>query len=241
MRVNCLIIDDEPLAVEVIRSHVEKLDALHIAGTCHRATEAFDLLRSRKIDLLFLDIQMPGLTGLEFLRSLRHPPKVILTTAYKEYALEGYELDIVDYLMKPISFERFVKAVNKFFEQQPRDIELHKTSAICESNDFMYIRTGKMVHKVLLRNILYIESLKDYVNIHTAERTITARQTLTSIENMLHEELFMRIHRSFIVSVNHINGFTATTIAIADKNLPIGRNYKQQVFHQLNYHAGMEE
>lgn len=241
MRVNCLIIDDEPLAVEVIQSHVDKLEALNVVGTCHRAAEAFDILRTKKVDLLFLDIHMPGLTGLEFLRSLRNPPKVILTTAFKEYALEGYELDIIDYLMKPISFERFVKAVNKFFESQPRDIELHNVTSANDSNDFMYIRTGKMVNKVLLKDIVYVESLKDYVNIHTNDRTITARQTLSSIENLLNEELFMRIHRSFVVSVNHITGFTATTIAIANKNLPIGRNYKQQVFHQLNYHAGIEE
>ncbi|MBK3518637.1 LytR/AlgR family response regulator transcription factor [Carboxylicivirga marina] len=240
MRINCLIIDDEPLAVEVIQNHINKLDSLNVVDTCHRAAEAFDILRTKKIDLLFLDIQMPGLTGLEFLRSLRHPPKVILTTAFKEYALEGYELDIVDYLMKPISFERFVKAVNKFFEQQPRDIELHQAKPACDDNNFLYIRTGKMVHKVLLKDIEYVESLKDYVNIHTSDRTITARQTLSSIENMLNEERFMRIHRSFIVSINHISGFTATTIAIADKNLPIGRNYKQQVFHQLNYHPGDE-
>ncbi|TRX65826.1 LytTR family DNA-binding domain-containing protein [Carboxylicivirga sp. M1479] len=240
MRVNCLIIDDEPLAVEVIKSHVDKLDSLNVVATCHRAADAFELLRSKKIDLLFLDIQMPGLTGLEFLRSLRNPPKVILTTAYKEYALEGYELDIVDYLMKPISFERFIKAVNKFFEQQPRDIELHHSKSNGDDNDFMYIRTGKMVHKVLLKDIVFVESLKDYVNIHTADRTIHARQTLSSIENMLNENHFMRIHRSFIVSIHHISGFTATTIAIADKNLPIGRNYKQQVFHQLNYTPGDE-
>lgn len=240
MRINCLIIDDEPLAVDVIKSHIEKLDSLHVVATCHRAAEAFDILRTKKIDLLFLDIHMPGLSGLEFLRSLRNPPRVIMTTAFKEYALEGYELDIVDYLMKPISFDRFVKAVNKFFDQQPRDIELHHAKPGCDSNDFMYIRTGKMVHKVLLKNIMYVESLKDYVNIHTPERTITARQTLSSIENMLNEEQFMRIHRSFIISINHINGFTATTISIADKNLPIGRNYKQQVFHQLNYCPGEE-
>jgi len=235
MSVNCLIIDDEPLAVEVIKSHIEKLGSINIVATCHRAAEAFDLLRAKKIDLLFLDIQMPGLSGLEFLRSLRNPPKVILTTAFKEYALEGYELDIVDYLMKPISFERFVRAVNKFFEQQARDIEIHQSNPGCETNDFMYIRTGKMVHKVLIKDIVYVESLKDYVNIHTADRTITARQTLSSIENMMNENLFLRIHRSFIVSINHIIGFTSTSIAISDKNLPIGRNYKQQVFHQLNY------
>jgi len=238
MSINCIIIDDEPLAVEVIQNHIDKLGSLNIVATCHRAAEAFDILRTKKIDLLFLDIQMPGLTGLEFLRSLRNPPKVILTTAFKEYALEGYELDIVDYLMKPISFERFVKAVNKFFEQQPRDIELHHTNSSSDSYDFLYIRTGKMIHKVVLKDIVYVESLKDYINIHTADRTITARQTLSSIENMLNNEHFIRIHRSFIISINHISGFTSTSIAIADKNLPIGRNYKQQVFHQLNYHPG---
>ncbi len=238
MSVNCLIIDDEPLAVEVIKNHVKKLESINIIATYHRAAEAFDILRAKKIDLLFLDIQMPGLNGLEFLRSLRHPPRVILTTAFKEYALEGYDLDIVDYLMKPVSFERFVRAVNKFFEQQIRDIEIHQVTPGLETNDFMYIRTGKMVHKVLIKDIVYVESLKDYVNVHTADRTITARQTLSSIENMLNEALFIRIHRSFIISVNHITGFTSTTISLADKNLPIGRNYKQQVFHQLNYHPG---
>ncbi|MCU4177430.1 LytR/AlgR family response regulator transcription factor [Carboxylicivirga sp. N1Y90] len=234
MSINCVIIDDEPLAAEVIETHVNKLASLNIVAICHRATDAFEILRKQKVDLLFLDIQMPGLTGIEFLRSLKHPPKVILTTAYKDYALEGYELDIVDYLMKPISFERFVRAVNKFFEMQPQTIEVHHPEK--EGSDaYVYVKAGKMINKVLLKDILYIESFKDYVNIHTSNRVITARQTLVSIEQSLPESLFVRIHRSYIVSINQITGFTSTTISINEKAIPIGRNYKQQVFHCLNY------
>ncbi len=178
---------------------------------------------------------MPGLTGIEFLRTLRQAPRVILTTAYKEYALEGYELDIVDYLMKPISFDRFVKAVNKYFEMMPRDFEVQPGTSASACEDYVYIRAGKKIHKILLKDILYIESFKDYVNIHATDRSITARQTLTSIENTLPEDRFMRLHRSYVVSIDHITGFTSTTVDINGKELPIGRNYKQQVFKQLNY------
>jgi len=235
MAVRCLIIDDEPLAVEVIQNHIEKMGGLEVVATCHRAAEAFEIIRNKRIDLLFLDIQMPGLTGIEFLRTLRHAPRVILTTAYKEYALEGYELDIVDYLMKPISFDRFVKAVNKYFEMIPRDFEVQQGTAESACDGYVYIRAGKKIHKILLKDILYIESFKDYVNIHATDRSITARQTLTSIENTLPEDRFMRLHRSYIVSIDHITGFTSTTVDINGKELPIGRNYKQQVFKHLNY------
>jgi len=235
MAVRCLIIDDEPLAVEVIQNHLEKMGGLEVVGTCHRAAEAFEMIRNKRIDLLFLDIQMPGLTGIEFLRTLRHAPRVILTTAYKEYALEGYELDIVDYLMKPISFDRFVKAVNKYFEMMPRDFEVQPGTSASACDGYVYIRAGKKIHKILLKDILYIESFKDYVNIHATDRSITARQTLTSIENTLPEDRFMRLHRSYVVSIDHITGFTSTTVDINGKELPIGRNYKQQVFKQLNY------
>jgi len=235
MAVRCLIIDDEPLAVEVIQNHIEKMGGAEVVATCHRAAEAFELIRTKRIDLLFLDIQMPGLTGIEFLRTLRHAPRVILTTAYKEYALEGYELDIVDYLMKPISFDRFVKAVNKYFEMIPRDFEVQQGGSESSCDGFVYIRAGKKIHKILLKDILYIESFKDYVNIHATDRSITARQTLTSIENTLPEDRFMRLHRSYIVSIDHVTGFTSTTVDINGKELPIGRNYKQQVFKHLNY------
>lgn len=236
MKAKCLIVDDEPLAANVIINHINKVDSLEVVGTCSRASEAFNMIKSTKVDLLFLDIEMPGISGLEFLKSLNNPPKVIITTAYREYALEGYELDVLDYLLKPISFDRFLKAVNKYLDSdQQGEVVLHNTQGYAAPEGFLYIKANKRVHKVLLKNIIYLESQKDYVKIYTGNKEIVTKQALTTFEEKLEEQHFIRIHRSFIVSLEHITGFTASTIEINEKELPIGRNYRQQVFNALNY------
>jgi DNA-binding LytR/AlgR family response regulator len=237
MNAKCLIIDDEPLAIEVIQNYIEKVGNIDVVCTCSCATDAFSILQKKQIDLLFLDIQMPGLTGIEFLRTLRNPPKVILVTAYREFALEGYELDIIDYLLKPVSFERFLKAVNKYFEMSNNNdlVVVNHTSSESEES-YIYIKSNKKVFKILLKHIQYVESLKDYIKVYIENRKpIVAKQTLQSIEAMLPAKKFLRIHRSYIVSIDLITGFTATAIELNDIELPIGRNYKQQVFSQLNY------
>jgi two-component system LytT family response regulator len=235
MKIKCMIVDDEPLAIEVLKSHIEKIEMLEVTVCCQNAFEAFEWLNRKKIDLLFLDIQMPGMKGTDFLRNIKNPPRVILTTAYRDYALEGYELDVLDYLVKPVSFERFFKAVNKLLHPP------HETGTIAfkhpetPSEGFIYVKVNKKIHKILLSDILYTDSLKDYITIHTPTGNITAKHTLTAFEEMLPENEFLRIHRSFIVSIKKITGFTASTVEIAGNELPIGRNYRQHVFKVLNY------
>ncbi len=240
MKVKCIIVDDEPLAIEVLKNHIAKMEVLEVVGHCQHALEAYDLITRRKPDLLFLDIQMPGMKGTDFLRNLKNPPPVILTTAYREYAIEGYELDVVDYLVKPISFERFFKAVSKFLalNSEAGTITLRQSTGTTEG--FIYVKVNKKVHKIMLKDICYAESVKDYITIHTVNRKITARHTLSAFIEMLPEKDFLRIHRSFVVSVSHITGFTASAIDVDGVELPIGRNFSQQVFNVLQYNPPEE-
>lgn len=238
MKVKCIIIDDEPLAIDVLRSHIEKIPALEIVGTCQNALEAFELICEKKAGLLFLDIQMPGMKGTDFIRNLTDPPKVIITTAYREYALEGYDLNVADYLVKPVSFERFLRAVNKVISVASD----HGNNSIQQANplsdpDYIYIRINKKVQKVLLKDILYADSIRDYITIHTLSKKITVKHTLSSFEELLPQNDFIRIHRSFIVSLKQVSAFTANSVEIAGTELPIGRNYKNQVFEALKFRS----
>lgn len=235
MKVKCLIVDDEPLAIEVIKNHISNVDLLEIVDTCNRASDAFSILKTKEIDLLFLDIKMPGITGIDFLKTLQHPPKVILTTAYREYALEGYELNIVDYLLKPIPFDRFLKAVNRYINLYAKQTKTLKSVDKENVEECIFVKENKKVHKILLSEIIYIESLKDYVKIHTSQKNIVAKYALSKIEEGLNENDFIRIHRSFIVGLKHISGFSANSIEIKGLELPIGRMYNKQVFDKLDY------
>jgi DNA-binding LytR/AlgR family response regulator len=232
MKYQCVIVDDEPLAIEVIKTHLEKLGLFEIAGEFSSAVEAFPVLSSRKIDLMFLDIQMPGIKGTDFLKSLNNPPRVILTTAYREYAFEGYELNVVDYLLKPVSYERFIKAVDKFLGLAERGTS---ANTVPEDDRFIYININKKVHKILIPEILFVESVKDYLYIHTVSGKIVAKHTISSFEPLLPQNEFIRIHRSFIVSIKRIKSFNAHTIDIGTQELPIGPNYQAQVFEKLKY------
>jgi DNA-binding LytR/AlgR family response regulator len=232
--IRCLLIDDEPLALDVLSAYVQKLDYLELAGVCSNAIDALSFLRKTKVDLLLLDIQMPGLTGIDFLRSLTHKPKVILTSAYAQYALEGYELNVVDYLLKPVSFERFVVAINKLFEagtfDAPRSTEEHYPGF---KNGFIYIKAEKKMRKVYFHDILYLESLKDFVKVQTTTKPIITYQTITYFEEKLPEDQFIRVHRSYIVSVHHVQSFTGASIEINNFEIPIGRLYKTNVMKAL--------
>jgi len=236
MKTRCVIVDDEPLAVQLIESHISKLDNLEIVAKCSNAMEAFNVIREKRVELLFLDIQMPQLTGIDFLRTMKNPPKVIITTAYRQYALEGYELDVVDFLLKPISFERFLKAVNKFYQFKTEDLTLVNKSMNDQNTDNSYIdvRENKKVLRIYLRDIKFIEGLNEYIGIHTIDKRIVTKCSLTKIENSLPSELFIRIHKSFIVSIGRIQAFSATTLEIDNKELPIGRSYKGIVLKTLN-------
>ncbi len=235
MKYRCLIVDDEPLAVEVIRTYVESTGAFDIVAECNSAGEAFRFLSASKIDLMFLDIQMPGLKGIDFLKSLVHPPFVIMTTAYREYALDGFELGVIDYLLKPISMERFLKAIDKFTHRMRLETELPEKAEDTTNEGFIYLSINKKIHKILIGDILYAESAKDYLTLHTLNGKIVAKHTISSLEAMLPSREFIRIHRSFIVSVSKIKGFTAHHIDMGTLELPIGPNYQEQVFGKLKY------
>jgi two-component system, LytTR family, response regulator len=229
--IRCLIVDDEPPAREIISRYIQQLPTLELVGECANAIQAFAVLQKQAVDLMFLDIRMPQLNGTDFLKTLKNPPKVILTTAYTEYALEGYELDVVDYLMKPIPFDRFLKAVNKAYQ-----LGSTKTEQVAEekkTESFVYFRADRKMVKVMLNDILYIESMKDYVKIFTNDATIITKQSISSVEAMLPEKEFVRVHRSYIVSLNRIKTFTSELIEIDKAEIPIGKLYRNGVMKML--------
>jgi DNA-binding LytR/AlgR family response regulator len=233
-KIACMAVDDEPPALNVLRKHIEAVPTLALVATCHSAVEALDKLQHHQIDLLFLDIQMPQLLGTDFIRTLKSPPRVIFTTAYRKFAIEGFDLNAVDYLLKPISFERFLKAVSKAM-----DITLHApfngdaTVPIENRKNYdkghLYFRVDRKMVKVILDEILYIESLKDYVKIVMPSKTVITRQSISALEEMLPRDSFIRIHRSFIVATNKIESYSHEVIVIAKKELPISRMYKHEV------------
>lgn len=231
----CIIVDDEPLAIEVIESHISKLDDVEIVAKCSNALKAFEILQKHTVDLIFLDIQMPKLTGIDFLKTLQNAPKVIFTTAYRDYALESYDLNAVDYLLKPISFDRFLKAIGKVYGQNQLVTSVTTpTVANSQSEDYIYVKADKKMVKVQLNEVLYIESLKDYVRIKTVNKTVITHQKISYLEEKLPEKEFARIHRSYIISIKKVDSFSTMAVEIGDQELPIGRNYKQNVMQLLN-------
>ena len=227
MKLKCLLVDDEPPALKILCTYLENMDNLELVGTCANALEAMQTLKEQHVDVIFLDIKMPRLLGTEFIRTLRNPPKVIFTTAHKDYALDGFDLDAVDYLLKPFSFERFVRAVNKLTAgvDQPGE----RTSV--ESGEaFLYFRIDRKMVKVELSAICYIESLKDYSRIVRKEdKPLVVKKPIGSIEQMLPAERFIRIHRSFIVAIDKITAFTQNDIEIGEQEIPIGKLYRHQL------------
>lgn len=231
--IRCLVIDDEPPAREIIRRYIEQVPTLELAGECANALQALTLLQQQAVDLLFLDIRMPQLNGNDFLKTLKNPPKVIFTTAYSEYALEGYELDVVDYLMKPIPFDRFLKAVNKAYPSGVTKTPVPVNSEEKKSEAFVYFRADRKMVKVMLADILYIESMKDYIKVVTGDGTIITKQSISSVEEMLPETAFVRVHRSYIVSLGKIKTFTSELIEIGDTEIPVGKLYRNGVMKVL--------
>lgn len=221
--INCLLVDDEPPALKILQKYIAEVDSLRLAGSCNNVFKALEYLQSDRIDLLFLDIRMPKMSGLDFITTLPNPPRVIFTTAYKEFAIDAFDLDAVDYLLKPISFERFVKAINKIVFQVPHPME---NNGFKSSPLFLYFRAERKMIKVFLNEILYVESIKDYVKIHLfAKNPLVVKQTISNIEAMLPSSEFVRIHRSFIVSLNKITAYTSKDVEIGKIEIPIGRVY----------------
>jgi two-component system LytT family response regulator len=231
--IRCLVIDDEPPAREVIRRYIEQVPTLQLAGECANAMQAFAILQQQQVDLMFLDIRMPQLNGNDFLKTLKNPPKVIFTTAYSEYALEGYELDVADYLMKPVLFDRFLKAVNKVYQQTIKP-DTSSNAEERKSESFVYFRADRKMLKVMLQDIFYIESMKDYVKVFTANGMIITKQSISSVEAMLPEKDFIRSHRSYIVSARHIKSFTSELIEIHNTEIPIGKLFRNEVIKSLS-------
>lgn len=236
-KIACLIVDDEPPAQSILKKYILEVPSLELAGTCNNAVEAISFLQRKPVDLLFLDIQMPGLLGTNFIRTLHNPPKVIFTTAYRKFAIEGFELNAVDYLLKPISFDRFITGVNKILQLNLRSGTGDHASPEPDQDSnqsFFYLRSNRKMVKIFFDDILFIESLKDYLKIVTTQKTIITRHSISSMEEMLPKNSFLRIHRSYIVAQNKIDSFNGETIEIAKNELPIGRLFKHDVTMQLN-------
>ncbi len=229
--IKTIIVDDEPLALDILEAHIEKIPELELLSRCSNAIEANQALNENEVDLLFLDIQMPQLTGIEFLRSIKNPPMVIFTTAYPEYAVEGFNLEAVDYLLKPISFERFLKATNKVIDRMNAgDGSTDPGSASDSADDFFFVKSDKKLVKVFYKDILYIEGLKDYVIIRTETGRVITLQTMKSLEHKLPSSMFMRIHRSYIMNLQKIKALEGNMVELVEKgqtkHIPIGKNYR---------------
>jgi DNA-binding LytR/AlgR family response regulator len=236
-KIKCLVIDDEPPARDVLKKYIAEVELLQFAGECSNAVETLSFLQSNSVDLLFLDIKMPHILGTNFLRTLKNPPKVIFTTAYRKYAVEGFDLNAVDFLLKPISFERFLQAVNKIM-QLNIDVTAN-TNALNESlpdqsHPFLYFRADRKMVKVFLEDILFIESLKDYIKVVTTTKVIISKQSISSLDEMLPKDAFVRVHRSYIIAIDKIDSYNADTIEIGKKEIPIGRLFRRDVTKILN-------
>jgi|SRR6185436_9592513 len=222
---NCLIVEDEHLAADVIIDYIRQVPGLALRGTCENVFSAMEKLRSEKIDVIFLDINLPKVNGIEFIKTIKGKYDIILTTAYHEYAIEGFELDVTDYLLKPVEFTRFLKAVNKVFEKRKEILPVTEYNS--HKRKFYFFNVDKKQVKVYIDEIIYIESLKDYVRIHTKDKRLVTKFQIGEIENLLAENNFVRIHRSFIVNADKISTYNAREVEVGDTNLPVGRIYKE--------------
>ena len=235
MSIKCAIVDDEAIAIVVIEKLLLKIPGIEIVSKCLSAIEAYDMLKNNTIDLLFLDIEMPDLTGIDFLKTLKNPPKVIITSANKEFALDGFELDVLDYIIKPVSLERLLKAIDKY--PRPNDQLTDDISEIdsnqSDSSDFIYVKESKKMVKIFIDNIEYLESIKDYVRIITTRKKVVTKQQLSFFEENLKNLNFIRIHRSIIVSLKHVESYSSNIVEVGGVELPIGRSYKEVVSEKL--------
>lgn len=226
---NCLIVDDEPIAIRVIKNHLSEFKNLRLVGECNHAIEAIEVLSKTKVDLLFLDIQMPQITGVEFLKNLNHPPKVIFTTAYRDYAIEAFELDVIDYLLKPISLLRFSKAINRFYQRVNETASSVTDLTQNLPADHLFVKADKKLHKVLFNELVYLESYGDYVLVHTEKGKITVKERISHLEEQLPQNRFLRVHRSYIISIDKVSSLLPGLVELGTHKVPIGRSYKAEV------------
>lgn len=234
MSIRCLLIDDEPPALKVLQSHIAQVSGLQIVGTCSNAVEAIDVLHQKAVDVMFLDIKMPKVLGTDFLKNLSNPPKVIFVTAYRDYAIDSYELDAVDYLVKPVSFERFLKTIDKLKRINGQQPVVEQKVYKANPDAFVYLKSERVMQKVFVKDILYIESWKDYVKVFlTGNKHLMVKQSISAMESLFSEHEFLRVHRSFIISLNKVSGYNSTSVCLGATEIPIGRLYKQNVSIQL--------
>jgi len=228
MKTTCIIVDDEPLARSAISSLLSRFEDIEVVAECEDTFAAFNVLKQQKVDLMFLDIQMPEVSGIEFLRSLKHPPAVIFTTAYRQYAVEGFDLDVVDYLLKPVSFDRLMKAVDKYYDRRKLGFPVSplKDSG---SGEFITIRADRKNIRVPLDDILWIQSMKDYIHVHTPKAKYITQVPIGDVEQQLPTDKFLRIHRSYIINISKVTAFTGMDVEINRMEIPIGRSYKNLV------------
>ncbi|WP_369995496.1 LytR/AlgR family response regulator transcription factor [Winogradskyella sp.] len=229
--ISCIIVDDEVIAREIIASHLSQIDNIVVAAQCKNAIEAFNFISNNTVDLVFLDINMPEISGIAFAKSINKDIKIVFTTAYRDYAVEGFDLQAVDYLLKPIAFERLLKAVNRFFDVN-NDSKNTNTKVI-DPNDFIFVRSNRRMLKVDFSDILYVESYSDYIKIHLENETIVTRETISAIEAKLPKTKFIRIHRSYVICLSKIQSFTNEEVTVNRKALPISRSYKKEVLKHL--------
>ncbi len=236
MVIKCLIVDDEPLAIQLIRKYLKHFQQFKIVAECENAIDALHAIRANDIDLIFLDIQMPELNGIDFLKALTKAPKVIITSAYKEFAIDGFNLDVLDFLLKPISLERFCKAINKYLElpggvnQNPIKPEVNRITPV----DDLFIRDNNKTYRVNPSNILYVEGMREYIKVVTSTEQIVTKSSLIRFYEQLPKEFFIRTHKSFIVNKQKVKAFTASNVEIGNTKIPIGRNYKISAVNFLN-------
>lgn len=228
-----LIVDDEPLAQKVLQRFISLVDSLELVGLCSNAIEASNALRNQPVDLLFLDIRMPELSGLDLLKIIKNPPKVILTTAYAEHALEGYEFGVIDYLVKPIAFDRFLRAINKVVPTLQANTPPLMPTPVLKPSNYLFVKSDRKIYKIDYPEIKYVEAFGNYVKIHTTHKIVLAQETLTNLEKSLPADHFLRIHKSFIVSIHFINLVDGNSLFVENVELPIGQLYKQRVYEML--------
>jgi len=233
VKVNCIAVDDEPLALDVIESHLKQIPSFNLLARCSSAIEANEFLNQNQVDLIFLDIEMPEMTGIDFLKTLSQKPKVIFTTAYPNYALEGYNLDVVDYLLKPISFDRFLQAINKV-QRQLKPVQNDVSNAVAAKQESIFVKADKKLIRIFLDDICYLEGMKDYVKICTENDMIAALMTMKHIDEVLPDDRFVRVHKSYIINLSKIKSIVGNSIEIDKKLVPIGKSYKEAFFEHLD-------
>lgn len=230
MKLRCVIVDDEPLSIEVMESYLKKIPNVEVVATFNDAISVMPILNELDVDFLFLDIEMPKISGIDFLRSISNPPMVIITSANKNYAIEGFELNVVDYLLKPITMEKVVRAINKIIEKKSKKTLPPQP---VDPSEYLFLKENKKMIRLNICDIQYLESVKDYVKVVTPGKTVVTKQNLSHFEQILNPSDFVRVHRSFIVAISHIDAFTSASIEIGKIEIPIGRLFKDEALKRL--------